>query len=114
MVDAKRGIAFEGLAPVSPECVDPLIGMEAPDCIGPFLRQMLSVSLPHLAPETPIIPPNSGLIDIKIGRYRIEIADQNGEGPQLQHVVGVGLKTLEPFELVVEFKSRHRIVLGMI
>ena len=39
MIDAQAGVAGKGVPEILPECVDPLIGVQRPQRVGPALRE---------------------------------------------------------------------------
>ena len=70
MIDAQSGVAGERVPEIFPERVDPLIGVQDPQRVGPALLDQAAIGVAHLRPEQRVIDPALGRIDIQIGRPR--------------------------------------------
>ena len=57
MIDAETGVARKGVPEILPEGVDPLIGMQRPQRVGPALRDQVAIGVAHLRPEQSVIDP---------------------------------------------------------
>jgi len=78
MIDAQAGVAGKGVPEIFPERVDPLIGMQGPQRVGPALRDKAAIGVAHLRPKQRVIDPSLRRVDVEIGRHDVEVAGQNG------------------------------------
>ena len=78
MIDAQPGIAGKGVPEIFPEGVDPLIGMQGSQRVGPALRDKAAIGVAHLRPKQRVIDPSLRRVDVEIGRHDVEVAGQNG------------------------------------
>ena len=71
MIDAQPGVAGKGISEIFPEGVDPLVGMQRPQRVGPALRDQALIGVTHLGPEQRVIDPALRRINIEIGRHHV-------------------------------------------
>ena len=110
----KPGVAGKGVPEIFPERVDPLVGMQRPQRVGPALRDQAAIGVAHLRPEQGVIDPALRRIDVEIGRHDVEVAGQNGRRAAVQKAFGVARQPFEPAQLVIEFRARRRIAVRQI
>src|SRR4051794_13639901 len=67
MIDADAGVALKRVPPVVPESVDPLVGMEVADRVGPALPDQFAIFLARFRGEQGILQPALGLVDVLVG-----------------------------------------------
>src|SRR5947209_20626395 len=96
MVDADAGVALERVPPVMPEGVDPLVGMEMADRVGPPLRDELAVFLPSLRREQGVGLPSLSLVDVLVSGDDIVVADQDRWHLAVEQMLRVRFQRLEP------------------
>src|SRR5256885_14682779 len=106
MVDPDASVALERIPPIVPEGVDPLVRVKAPDGVGPSLCDQLTIPVARLWSEQRVLRPALRLVDVNLGRDDVVIADQDRRHVAVEQVTRVGLKSIEPGELVVELRAR--------
>ena len=115
MVDADAGVALERVPPIVPEGVDPLVGMERAERVGPALRRPArrTSSAPPARrarpwPSAPACrrPARSGMTL----KSPISIAGS----PLSSRCRAWACKPVHPGELVIELRPRPRIAVGQI
>src|SRR5438445_13328257 len=114
MIDPDAGVALEGIAPVMPESVDPLVGMEVPDRVGPALSDELAIFFTRFRSEQGVLRPALRLVDVYLGWNDIIITDEDCRQLAVEQVLRVLFQPVEPGEFVVELRSRFRIAVGRI
>jgi len=77
VIDAQAGVAGKGFPEIFPERVDPLVGMQRAQRVGPTLRDQAAIGVAHLRPEQGIIDPALRRIDVELGGHHVEVAGQN-------------------------------------
>lgn len=112
VVDAQAGVATPSIPKVIPEGVNALARMQRAYGIGPALANQRVKRHFHFRAEQRIVAPALGLVNIQIGRHDVVVASQDDRNIEIQELGGVGLKTLEPPQLVVEFRSGRGIAVG--
>jgi len=112
MVDPKACVALERPAPIFPERIDGLIGVQFAQSVAPSLLQHMAVSFPHLRREERIVPPPLGRIDIQIGWHHVEITGDDHRRIYSDERGEMVVKSLEPAQFEVELGSRAWIAIG--
>src|SRR5437764_3893043 len=109
MIDADAGVAGERIPPIMPEGVDPFVGKEVADGVGPALRDQLAIFLPRFRSEQRVLGPALGLVHVHVRRNNVIVSDQQRRQPTVEQLLRVLLQRVEPSELVVELRPRPRI-----
>jgi hypothetical protein len=104
MVDAQPGIAAESVAEILPERIDALFRMQQPDGVRPAHGDEFGIRCANLRPKQGIVLPALRLVNVEVGRHHVEIANQSHRHIEFEQFSGVGLKTLEPAEFVIELR----------
>jgi hypothetical protein len=102
MIDAKPGIAGEGITKILSECIDALAGVQLPQGVGPTLGDKQVVRFPHLGPEQRAIDPSFRRVDVEIGRHDIVVAGEHNRPAGRQRDLGMWCQPAEPAQLVIE------------
>ncbi|KRB31029.1 hypothetical protein ASD99_21745 [Mesorhizobium sp. Root695] len=88
-----------GVIPIS---IDPLFGMDAPDCIYPAVLKHLGIGLTTLGKVNRIANPSSRHHGINRSWNDIVVSTQHGRRSRCKQILAVANQALEPAQLVVE------------
>ena len=112
VVDAKSGIAREGVSEILPEGVYALVWVERPQSVGPTVIDQAAISLTDFRSEQSVVAPSLWSVDIDIGRHDVVVAHKSRRNLSLQKFGGMGLEALEPLQLVIELRAGTGLPLG--
>ena len=114
VVEPQPGIATPAVALVAPERVHRIFGIDRAQRIAPagLLEPEEGRSAPRVHER--VLRPRRGGIDVQLGRGDVEVAGEHGRHAGIAQRSGTGDQTLEPSQLVVEFRTRPRIAVGQV
>jgi hypothetical protein len=114
MIEPQARIARPSVPFVIPESVDRLCRMERAERVGPALIDQPSKRRPALRLHQSVLVPRLRRIDIPSRRNDVVIASQHHREARGQQSRCVGNQSLEPGQLVGEFRPRLRVAVWQI
>jgi hypothetical protein len=113
-IDAQARIPAPAISFVVPERVHRLLGVKGPNGVDPTLIEQAPIARAAFRLKQRILCPRFGRIDIMIGRHDIEVTCEYDRGVQPVEGVCVRDETLEPSELVIEFRPWLRVAVRQV
>src|SRR5258708_33036794 len=114
MIDSQPGIPSVGVAEKVPKGINLPAGMNRAHCIHPAVLEQVGECLANLYSEQSIIYPAFGLIHVGFDRNHVVVACEHDRRSGEMQLSGMSEESVEPTQLVFEFRAGCRIAVGQI